>query len=392
MPAVRAPATRPGAGCSPRSPSPPATARTATGTRTVRPCTDPSPGCRSSSASLRTPPAPAPGCRAAPASWASPASSPAGRRGHSAGSSRRAPPHRHSSSHCVPASQCARIRTGAPAEADASRPPGTARPRRRPTPRPGTQPRAHGQRGAQAPKLASVIEVQNHRLKQAQQAGSTFDLVSRSARASGGSPLPRRPSHPAPSFHRPHREGEPLLAIRLHDRRPRDHRRARGRIAPGRRHRLLQRAAGRATRPAGAGGHARARARDRGAARALSRRARRCGSSPRRTPPRSAPSAPGSQRSQRMLAWAGPIDGEQLALDTAILHLAPVARESPTAGAGAPASSVSPRRGSRAAGALSASGSSRRSPTTTPPPPRSRSRADAMQSSSTSTSAPAAPS
>ncbi len=38
----------------------------------------------------------------------------------------------------------------------------------------------------------------------------------------------------------------------------------------------------------------------------------------------------GSQRSQRMLAWAGPIDGEQLALDTAILHLAPVARESPT--------------------------------------------------------------
>jgi 1D-myo-inositol 3-kinase len=37
----------------------------------------------------------------------------------------------------------------------------------------------------------------------------------------------------------------------------------------------------------------------------------------------------GAQRSQRMLAWAGPID-EQLTLDTAILHLAPVARESPS--------------------------------------------------------------
>jgi 1D-myo-inositol 3-kinase len=37
----------------------------------------------------------------------------------------------------------------------------------------------------------------------------------------------------------------------------------------------------------------------------------------------------GSRRSQRMLAWAGPID-EQLTLDTAILHLAPVARESPS--------------------------------------------------------------
>lgn len=36
----------------------------------------------------------------------------------------------------------------------------------------------------------------------------------------------------------------------------------------------------------------------------------------------------GSQRSQRVLAWAGPIDDE-LALDTAILHLAPVAREIP---------------------------------------------------------------
>ncbi len=37
----------------------------------------------------------------------------------------------------------------------------------------------------------------------------------------------------------------------------------------------------------------------------------------------------GSARSQRVLAWAGPI-AEGLALDTAILHLAPVARESPT--------------------------------------------------------------
>jgi sugar/nucleoside kinase (ribokinase family) len=36
----------------------------------------------------------------------------------------------------------------------------------------------------------------------------------------------------------------------------------------------------------------------------------------------------GSARSQSMLAWAGPIDA-QLTLDTAILHLAPVARESP---------------------------------------------------------------
>jgi sugar/nucleoside kinase (ribokinase family) len=36
----------------------------------------------------------------------------------------------------------------------------------------------------------------------------------------------------------------------------------------------------------------------------------------------------GSSRSQRVLAWAGPIDGE-IAIDTAILHLAPVARETP---------------------------------------------------------------
>ena len=42
-------------------------------------------------------------------------------------------------------------------------------------------------------------------------------------------------------------------------------------------------------------------------------------------PPAAAPRA-----AQRLLAWAGPIEGE-LALDTAILHLAPVARESPAA-------------------------------------------------------------
>jgi sugar/nucleoside kinase (ribokinase family) len=36
----------------------------------------------------------------------------------------------------------------------------------------------------------------------------------------------------------------------------------------------------------------------------------------------------GSQRSQRVLAWAGPIAGD-LTLDTSILHLAPVARETP---------------------------------------------------------------
>ncbi len=36
----------------------------------------------------------------------------------------------------------------------------------------------------------------------------------------------------------------------------------------------------------------------------------------------------GSDRTQRMLAWAGPI-AEDLTLDTSILHLAPVARESP---------------------------------------------------------------
>ncbi|MFZ2114852.1 MAG: PfkB family carbohydrate kinase [Solirubrobacteraceae bacterium] len=37
----------------------------------------------------------------------------------------------------------------------------------------------------------------------------------------------------------------------------------------------------------------------------------------------------GTQRSQRLLAWAGPIV-EPLTLDTEILHLAPVARETPT--------------------------------------------------------------
>jgi sugar/nucleoside kinase (ribokinase family) len=40
-------------------------------------------------------------------------------------------------------------------------------------------------------------------------------------------------------------------------------------------------------------------------------------------------SGSGASRSQRLLEWAGPIT-EQLALDTSILHLAPVARESPS--------------------------------------------------------------
>ncbi|HXC46253.1 MAG TPA: hypothetical protein VNU24_06570 [Solirubrobacteraceae bacterium] len=41
----------------------------------------------------------------------------------------------------------------------------------------------------------------------------------------------------------------------------------------------------------------------------------------------------GARRSQRLLAWAGPIV-EPLALDTEILHLAPVARETPTVWSG----------------------------------------------------------
>jgi 1D-myo-inositol 3-kinase len=40
-------------------------------------------------------------------------------------------------------------------------------------------------------------------------------------------------------------------------------------------------------------------------------------------------SGAGAQRSQRMLAWAGPI-AQDLAVNTEILHLAPIARESPT--------------------------------------------------------------
>jgi 1D-myo-inositol 3-kinase len=39
-------------------------------------------------------------------------------------------------------------------------------------------------------------------------------------------------------------------------------------------------------------------------------------------------SGAGAARSQRVLAWAGPIEGE-LAIETSILHLAPVARETP---------------------------------------------------------------
>jgi sugar/nucleoside kinase (ribokinase family) len=39
-------------------------------------------------------------------------------------------------------------------------------------------------------------------------------------------------------------------------------------------------------------------------------------------------SGSGATRSQRVLAWAGPIEGEPV-VDSAILHLAPVARESP---------------------------------------------------------------
>ena len=42
----------------------------------------------------------------------------------------------------------------------------------------------------------------------------------------------------------------------------------------------------------------------------------------------------GSARTQRVLAWAGPI-AEDLALDTSLLHLAPVARESPSEWRGA---------------------------------------------------------
>ena len=53
----------------------------------------------------------------------------------------------------------------------------------------------------------------------------------------------------------------------------------------------------------------------------------------------------GAARAQRMLAWAGPID-EDVAIDTSILHLAPVARETPRRWRGARTSSGSPRRGS----------------------------------------------
>jgi hypothetical protein len=45
----------------------------------------------------------------------------------------------------------------------------------------------------------------------------------------------------------------------------------------------------------------------------------------------------GSARRQRLLAWAGPIAGP-LAVDTAILHFAPVARETPRGPCGAPPS------------------------------------------------------
>jgi sugar/nucleoside kinase (ribokinase family) len=41
-----------------------------------------------------------------------------------------------------------------------------------------------------------------------------------------------------------------------------------------------------------------------------------------------ATSGTGADRSQRVLAWAGPIE-QELTLDTAILHLAPIARETP---------------------------------------------------------------
>jgi sugar/nucleoside kinase (ribokinase family) len=47
-------------------------------------------------------------------------------------------------------------------------------------------------------------------------------------------------------------------------------------------------------------------------------------------------SGAGANRRQRLLAWAGPIP-EKLALDTDVLHLAPIARESPSSWRGAPA-------------------------------------------------------
>lgn len=45
----------------------------------------------------------------------------------------------------------------------------------------------------------------------------------------------------------------------------------------------------------------------------------------------------GAGRSQRLLAWAGPIAAEDLVLDTTILHVAPVARETPGSWRGSPA-------------------------------------------------------
>ena len=57
----------------------------------------------------------------------------------------------------------------------------------------------------------------------------------------------------------------------------------------------------------------------------------------------------GAQRSQRLLAWAGPIV-EPLTLDTRILHLAPVARRHRPAGMGEPISSDSRHKGSCVAG------------------------------------------
>ncbi len=279
-----------------------------------------------------------------------------------------------------------------------------ARPRREDVPGAGGSARAarrpaQGERQARAGRRraaerATVIGDENHRLQASTTGEQARSIWYAQCSRPGGSPLPAGLHVPrdCPTGS-PGGEGEPRLALRLHDRRTRDGGRARRRLAPrgGTAFYSALQAARLGLRALIV--HARRARRDRSAARAPPRRARAdgCMPAPRTTTLRTAARAPGAASA----CWRGPgpIGAEDLELDTAILHLAPVARETPAAGVGrgrAPFVGLTPQGLVREWGGAGRP-RSRRSRPWAPRrlSPRSRS-GDRDASSSASTSAPAA--
>jgi hypothetical protein len=174
-----------------------------------------------------------------------------------------------------------------------------------------------------------VIELGNHRLKQAQQATSTFDLVLRSARV-------RRISAPPPAF-----TSRVIVPQAYQQARGVNHDLQFDYTAIG--HVTIDVLDDGSRRPGGSAFYSalqasrlglRALIITRGLAPEIEQLIEpyrdelelQIVAAPRTTTLQTTGS--GAARSQRLLEWAGPI-AEQLELDTSILHLAPVARESP---------------------------------------------------------------